>query len=371
MALAFERRQCSHSGRSRVVSWGSDNDPKQTFVILTEKVMSRVFLGIVLATSILCGPASAQPSLTIIALDFVRTDRVSSETRHDILPLALFDGTQIKRLSRPFVVPGTLPGPDLVQRNRIIAAERNSRREDVLALNPSFYVLYRGRSIGSVKVSEVDVQAFHCTGNVVGTGNFEARASLPQSDMKDSVWAWQAGETTEYETEAFIAISGTASATPFDDDAIVTLIEDRVELQHYADDVLTLKPRADLLPLGEDETRAYRLDPVDAVVVVRKRRSAEILPGPAGSELPSPLLTDIVVISESAGERVVRPLYSSQQDAWGRGFRDFFMDAFALGDGNVYFAFERRGNESTALRLFRIGLNGGATEVFSDELHGC
>jgi hypothetical protein len=82
-------------------------------------------------------------------------------------------------------------------------------------------------------------------------------------------------------------------------------------------------------------------------------------------------MTDIVVVSESAAERIVHPLYSSRQDAWGRGFQDFFLDAFALRDGNVYVAFERRGNESTALRLFRLGPSGGATEVFSDELHGC
>jgi hypothetical protein len=296
---------------------------------------------------------------------------VSSETHHDILPVALFDGTQIQRLSQPFVVPGTLPGPELTQRNRTIAAERNSRREEVLAGNPSFHLLYRGRRIGRVDVSEVDVQTFHCTGSVVGTGDFAADAPLPQSDMKDSIRAWLAGETAEYETQAFIAISRTVSAAPVEGDAIVTPIEDREDLRHYADEVLILEPRANLSPLGEDETRAYRLDRFDAVVVVRKRRSAELLPGPAGSELPSPLMTDIVLIRESAGERVAHLLYSSRQDAWGRGFQDSFMDAFALGDGNVYIAFERRGNESTALRLFRLGPSGSATEVFSDELHGC
>ena len=333
--------------------------------------MSRVFLAIGIAAVFLGPSASAQPSLTIIALDFVRSDGVSSETRHDILPLALFDGIQIQRLAQPFVVPRTLPGPERVRRNRLIAAERNSRREEVLAGNPSFDVLFRGSPIGSVKVSEVGVQPFHCTGNVVGTGNFDAPVPMPESNMKDSVWAWQAGETTEYQTQAFIAVSGTASATPFDGETIVTLIEDRAELQRYADDVLVLEPRADLRPLGEDETRAYRLDPFHAVVVVRKRRSAEILPGPAGSELPSDLTTDIVIVSESAGERVVRPIYSSRQDAWGDGFQDFFMDAFALSDGNVYVAFERLGNEHRVLRIFRIESSGGATEVFSDELYGC
>lgn len=214
-----------------------------------------------------------------------------------------------------------MPGPELVRRNGMIAAERNLRREQVLAANPSFHVLYRGSRIGSVKVSEVGVQAFHCTGNVVGTGNFDAHAPLPQSDMKDSVWAWQAGETTEYKTQAFISVSSTVSAAPFDGEAIVTLIDDRAELRHYADDVLKLEPRADLLPLGEDETRAYRLEPFDVMVVVRKRRSAEVLPGSAGSELPSDLMTDIVIVSESGDERVVHLLYSSRQDAWGRGLQ--------------------------------------------------
>lgn len=333
--------------------------------------MSRVPLVIGLVAAFVGASVWAQPSPAIIALDFVRTDLVSGDVRHDILPLALFDGTRIQRLSQPFVMPEAVPGPERVQRNRAISAEGNSMREQLLAGMPSFSVLYRGRRIGRVGVTTVGVQSFHCTENVVGTGDFVARAPLPESDMKDSVWARRSGETTEYETEAFLAISDTANTASFDGETIVTLIEDRAELQRYADDVLTREPRADLLPLGEDETRAYRLDPLDAVVVVRKRRSAAILPGPAGSELPSPLLTDIVVVRESAGERVVQALYSSRQDAWGRGFQDSFIDGFAPGDGNIYVAFERRGNESTALRLFRLGPGGGAAEVFSDELHGC
>ena len=183
--------------------------------------MSRVSLFVSFAAVLLGSSASAQPSLTIIALDFVRIDGASNDTRHDILPLALFDGTKIQRLAQPFVVPGTLPGPQLLRRNGMIAAERNLRREEVLAGNPSFYVLHRGSRIGSVNVSDVDVQPFRCTGNVVGTGNFVASAPLPQSDMQDSVWAWQAGETTEYSTQAFISVSGTDGAEPFDGEAIV------------------------------------------------------------------------------------------------------------------------------------------------------
>jgi hypothetical protein len=91
---------------------------------------------------------------------------------------------------------------------------------------------------------------------------------------------------------------------------------------------------------GAPETRAYRLDRYDAMVVVRKRRSAKMLPFPSVDcfELLSPLMTDIVVVSTRPGERMVHPLWISERgkDSWGKGPEDYFIDAFELEDGTAY-----------------------------------
>ena len=137
--------------------------------------------------------------------------------------------------------------------------------------------------------------------------------------MKNSV---RNGETVDYTTQTFFAISGAIDEMRANGDALVTIVNDPAALERYAMDVASIEPRADLLPLGEDETRAYRLDRYDAVIVVRKRRSAAMVPFPPVSRgLPSPLMTDIVVVRTVAGERVVHPLYRSVKgtDSWGKG----------------------------------------------------
>lgn len=308
-----------------------------------------------LAALFLAGPTSAQPTLTIFSLDQFRTDRISGESRHEILPVAVFDGAQFRRIAE-----------------RGAVSEANARRERLLAANPRAQVLFRGRRIGVVDVSDTYSRGFHCTGLVVGSGAFEPDGDLPESEMRNST---RNGTTVDYTTQTFFAISGASDEMRPDGDALVAVVNDPAELERYAMDVASIEPRANLLPLGEDETRAYRLDRYDAVVVVRKRRSRVMVPfPPVSGGLPSPLMTDIVVVRTVAGERVVHPLYRSVKgtDSWGKGEpSDRFIDAFEIEQGTAYLAFHRRHYEAQLLRLFRLGPDGAATLVFEDDLYGC
>jgi hypothetical protein len=138
--------------------------------------------------------------------------------------------------------------------------------------------------------------------------------------------------------------------------------------------VETVAPRQDLASLGTDETRAFRLDRYGAVLVVRKRRSAEMLPFPAGDiELESPLMTDIVLVRSGSDDRTVYPLSISGEgrDAWGKGPEDFFIDALALANGAAYLAFERRNYEAFSFRLFSLPQEGEPALAFEGELYGC
>jgi hypothetical protein len=306
-----------------------------------------------LAVLLASASLGAQPNLTVLSLDELRTDRGSGERRHEILPVAVFDGAEFT------AIEGTL-------------SEANAARERLLAASPSAQVLYRGRRIGVVDVSDIYPQRFHCIGLVVGSGAFEPNAGLPESEITDSVRGWVRDETIDYATESFFAISGATAARP-DGDALVTVVDDPAELERYAMDIASIEPRTNLLPLGEDETRVYRLDRYDAAVVVRKRRSAALVPGPADLKLQSPLMTDIVMVRNIGGEHAIHPLYRSVKgtDAWGKGEPDDrFMDAFELGDGTVYLAFHRRNYEAQLLQLFRLEAN-GATRVLQTDLYGC
>ncbi len=52
-----------------------------------------------LAALFAAASTSAQPNLTIVFLDQFRTDRVSGQSRHEILPVAVFDGAQFRRIA--------------------------------------------------------------------------------------------------------------------------------------------------------------------------------------------------------------------------------------------------------------------------------
>jgi hypothetical protein len=301
--------------------------------------------------------STAQSDITVLSLDLFRTDRISGESRHEILPVAVFDRTRFQAIAEPGVL-----------------AEANARREQLLSANPAVQVFYRGRRVGTLHVSDVYSQAFDCHELNVGSGAFEQISELPESEVTHAIRGSGEGRRFDYLTHSYIALSGALDEPRSDGDALITDVSDSVELERYAADVASVAPRANLLPLGEDQTRAYRLDRYDAVVVVRKRRSAAMLQGPVGMEFKSSLMTDIVVVRTSAGEREVHPLFLSTlgMDAMGQGGPDdVFMDAFELEAGTVYLAFERRGYESHSLLLYRLEADGGATLAFEDGLYGC
>jgi hypothetical protein len=244
----------------------------------------------------------------------------------------------------------------------------------LLRAHPSVQVLYRGRRIGTLEVSDIYQQTFHCSGLIVGSGDFEPDRPQPESEISDSVRAWFDGEAIEYETRSFVALSGALDAVRPDGDPLVVTLTDPAEIERFAIDVLTVAPRSDLPPLSDDETRAYRLDRYDAVLVVRKRRSAKMVSfPPVEGGLPSPLMTDIVVVKTGSSERIVHALWISERgtDSWGIGPQDYFIDAFELEDGTAYLAFQRRDREAIRIRLYRLLQSGAPTFVFEDDLYGC
>lgn len=298
----------------------------------------------------------AQDGLAVISIDNFRTDRIANESRHEILPVAVVEGGRFLSVSEWSKRP----------------VDRTRRRE-VLTAHPSVQVLHRGRRIGALEVTDVYDQTFHCSGLVVGSGDFAPDGPLPVSEITDYVRAWTDGNPIEYETRSFVALSGAANAVRSDAPLVVALT-DPAEIARFADDVLTIAPRSDLRPPSEDETKAYRLDRYDAVLVVRKRRSAKMVPfPPVEAGLPSPLMTDIVVVRSGSGERIVQPVWISDRgtDSWGRGPNDYFFDAFELVDGSAYLAFQRRDGEANRIRLYRLPQSDAPVFVFEDDLYGC
>jgi hypothetical protein len=300
----------------------------------------------------LAAPTNAQDGPTVISIDYFRSDLVNGEPRHEILPVAVFEGGQFLSVS---------------ERSRTPA---DTRRRDLLSAHPSVQVLYRGRRIGTLDVSDIYQQRFHCSGLFVGSGAFEPDGPQPESETYDSVRA----RSDEYDTLSLIALSGALDAVRRDGDPLVVTFTDPAETERFAIDVQTVAPRSDLPPLSDDETRAYRLDRYDAVLVIRKRRSAKMVPfPPVEAGLPSPLMTDIVVVRTGPGERMVHPLWISERgtDSWGKGPQDFFIDTFELEDGTAYFAFHRRDYEANRVRLYRLPQSGAPAVVFEDDLYGC
>ena len=97
----------------------------------------------------LAASTSAQGGLAVISIDHFRTDRVNDESRHEILPVAVFEGGQFLSVSEWSKAP--------VDR---------TRRRDLLSAHPSVQVLYRGRRIGTLDVS-------------ASNGTFRIHARLP------------------------------------------------------------------------------------------------------------------------------------------------------------------------------------------------
>jgi hypothetical protein len=143
---------------------------------------------------------------------------------------------------------------------------------------------------------------------IVGSGPYAADTNLPASEITRSVRGFENGQRIDYPIQVFLALSGAIGELRADGEPLVTDVTDPAELARYALDVARFRPRPELAPLGVDETHAYRFDRHNAVLVVRNRRSAGTVAGPANSEIEPPLYTDIVIVRPGAGQRPVFPL---------------------------------------------------------------
>ena len=88
--------------------------------------------------------------------------------------------------------------------------------------------------------------------------------------------------------------------------------------------------------------------------------------------MPSPLFTDAAIVRTGGGDRAVYPLYPDETPRGpGWGPDDRFIDAFELGDGTAWLAFERRDYEARSLRLVRLTPSGDSFADFVVGLYGC
>jgi hypothetical protein len=296
--------------------------------------------------------AGAQTDRVVVSIDEFRLDRITGDSRHLILPVAVFDGTEFH---------------PAWEWDRALGA--TSRRPFLLGNYRDVQVLHRGHRVGIVHVSDIYSEEFHCSAVIVGSGDYAADTVLPVSAVTGASRGRNNGRNFDYVTAAYLALSGTVDEMRPDGASFMSVVTDPDELARYARDVDTMAPRADLKPLGIDETDAYRFDNHDAVLVIRKRRTEGTIVGPGGSEIPGPLLTDIVVLRSGA----VLPLPGSatQQDAFGKGANDRLIDAFELPNGKVYFLFQRHNYEVWQARLYELGASGAPDFLLEVELYGC
>lgn len=295
---------------------------------------SRVLLGL---AALLGSVAGAQSDPAVLSIDRHLTHPVTGESRHEILPVAVFDGTRFQPVH---------------ERDH---ARENSTVPDLLTQFPVAQVLHYGETIGAVTISDVDLQISGCNQFFVGTGDYAASVSLPASELRSIAQRRENSELIEYETETFLALSRRVEQNNFAGEAVIAVVTDPEELQGYAADVERFAPRPELSPLGIDETRAYRFIGQNGVLVVRKRRSAEKIEL-GNSRIDGTLYTDVVIVRDGPGERAAFPLqgFPTTFNGLGGGAYDEFIDAFALQDGTVYFAFYRYSGVNY-FRLYQLG----------------
>jgi len=308
----------------------------------------------VLALAALCvaAAATAQSERIVVSIDEYRLDRISGESRHLILPVAVFDGTNFH---------------PAWEWDRALGA--TSRRPFLLSNYRNVQVLSRGRRVGTVHVSDIYSQGFHCSAPIVGSGDYVPDTTLPASKVTGASSGRNNGRNFDYETAAYLALSGAVGDIRPDGPSLMSVVTDPDELARYARDVERVAPRSELLPLGIDETDAYRFDNHNAVLVVRKRRTEGMITGPGGSEIPAPLYTDIVVLR--AGAVLPLPGSATMHDAFGKGPNDRLIDAFELPNGKVYFLFQRHNYELWQALLYELPATGAPRFLLEVELYGC
>ena len=142
---------------------------------------------------------------------------------------------------------------------------------------------------------------------------------------------------------------------------------DPEELRSYAAEIERVAPR-ELLPLRVDETRAYRFNRRDGVLVVRNRRAAEMI-GSENFSIEGSLYTDAAIVHDGPGQRAVITLqgFPTERNGLGGGTHVQFLDAFALQDGRVYFAFYVH-SRTTYFSLYRLGRASETRLVFETPL---
>lgn len=237
---------------------------------------------LVLSISLQSVVVGAQSAAPVLSLDYFLTSTVTGESQHEILPVAIFDGTSFKHVREWDPVLGW-----------------STRRPYLLTRCPAVQILRHGEAVGSVTVSDISLRGFRCSGLMVGTVENVSTAPAPVSEISR-----------------------------------IARRRENSEQIGYATDIDRSVPRPELLPLGIDDTHAYRFTRLDGVVVS--------LPG--------------------SGTRV---------DAFGKGPNDRFIDAFLHANGNVYLVFERQNYEVWHLRLYRLGPAFATELILETELYGC
>ena len=310
----------------------------------------RAFALAALALSVV---AAAQPEPVVLSLDRFLTHPDTGASLHEVLPIAVYDGSRFRgdRESRASVAET----PEAVS---------------LLTRYPRVHVLRRGERIGTVTVSDVRPQPFQCDSLTVGTGDYETDSSVPASELSSLSRRRESGEPVDYKTETFLALSGAIDERDLDEPAVAAVTSPE-DLQSYAAEVDRLRPRSELGPLGVDETRAYRFNGRNAVLVVRTRQAAA--PAAVGNLLTEgTIYVDAVIVRAAPGRVALFPLegFPSEMNGLGGGHSDLFVDGFAL-DGKIFFAFERRFSEAVYFRLYRLGEASETRLILETVVHGC
>jgi hypothetical protein len=294
--------------------------------------------------------AGAQPGSVVLSIDRYLPQPGAGESRHEIMPVALFDGTGFRRVqdSNP----------------------RSSRVQNLLTQHPVAQVLHHGETIDFITVSDVHLKAFGCSEFFVGTGDSTAGVGLPASEIRSSIGRRENGERIEYPTETYLALSRAIEENDLEGGPVISAVTDREELQSYAADIERVAPRPELLPLRIDETLAYRFSGRDGVLVIRNRRAAEMVEI-GNSRFEGTLYTDAAIVHDGPGQRAVFTLqgFPAALNGLGGGDHVQFIDAFALQGGRVFFAFYAHSG-LTYFSLYRLGAASETRLVFETALYG-
>ena len=310
------------------------------------------------ALAALCafGLASAQSAPIVLSIDRYLTHSSSGENRHEVLPVAVFDGTRF----RP-----------VWEWDRVLG--QSTRAPYLLNRYPNIHVLQYGKRIGTISVSSTRMQPIQCSSLFIGEGDYLSSNPIPTSEYSSVIRRNYNGERADFMAESFLALSGELDETGLDGAPVIVPVTDAAQLQAYATDLERIAPRRDLLPLGIDQIRVYTFSGRDDALVIRKRQTAGTVAGPGDIRLPGTIYTDVAIVREGPGQRAVFPLegFPTSRNGLGGGSLDYFIDAFSLDNGMTYFSFERQHSEATNFRLYQLGASTGARLVLEVVLHGC